>query len=72
MWPQRSRAWKARPVPSSWPDATPMAQVGRTVDGPLLTVRDRQMPVLPARGGTAGEDQPRSSVAATVTSSTRG
>jgi hypothetical protein len=24
MWPQQSRAWKARPVPSSWPDATPL------------------------------------------------
>jgi hypothetical protein len=46
-----SRAWKARPVPSSWPDATPMAQVRRTCVGPLLTVRDRQMPVLRARGG---------------------
>jgi hypothetical protein len=46
-----SRAWKARPIPSSWPDATPMAQVGRTVDGPLLTVRDRQLPVLRARRG---------------------
>jgi hypothetical protein len=51
VWPQRSRAWKARPVPSSWPDATPMAQVRPTCDGPLLTVRDRQLPVLRARRG---------------------
>jgi hypothetical protein len=49
MWPQRSRAWKARPVPSSWPDAPPMPQVRPTCDGPLLTVRDHQMPVLRAR-----------------------
>jgi len=45
------RAWKARPVPSSWPDATPMAQVTAACCRPLLTVSDRQMPVLRARGG---------------------
>ena len=51
MWPQRSRAWKARPVRSSRPDATPMAQVRAALDEPLLTVRDRQLPMLRARGG---------------------
>ena len=47
----RSRAWKARPGSPSTPDATPMAQVKPPCDRPLLTVRDRQMPVLRARGG---------------------
>jgi hypothetical protein len=46
-----SRAWKARPVVSSWPDAAPMPQVRRLRDRPLLTVRDRQMPMLRARRG---------------------
>jgi hypothetical protein len=41
-----------------------MARVGSVYDRPLLTVRDRQMPVLRARGGHADEDEPRSSVAA--------
>ena len=44
-------AWKARPVPSSWPDATPVAQVSPAGDRPLLSVGDRQMPVPRARGG---------------------
>ena len=46
-----SRAWKARPVPSSRPDATPMPQVRASWDRPLLTVSDRQMPMLRPRGG---------------------
>jgi hypothetical protein len=46
-----SRAWKARPVSVVRPDATPMAQVRPTCDGPLLTVGTRQAPVLRARGG---------------------
>jgi hypothetical protein len=46
-----SRAWKARPVPSPWPDATPMAQVKAGCCRPLLTVSDRQLPMLRARGG---------------------
>jgi hypothetical protein len=46
-----SRAWKARPVLSSGPDATPMPQVKASVDRPLLSVSDRQMPMLRARGG---------------------
>jgi hypothetical protein len=46
-----SRAWRARPVPSSRPDATPMPQVRSVCDRPFLTVSDRQMPVLRARGG---------------------
>jgi hypothetical protein len=49
--PQRSRAWKARPAPSSRPDATPMVQVRAYWNGPLLIMSDRQMPVLRARGG---------------------
>jgi hypothetical protein len=48
---RRLRAWKARPVPVVRPDATPMAQFRPACDGPVLTVRDRQMPVLRARGG---------------------
>ena len=46
-----SRAWKARPVPSYRPDPSPMPQVRPVRDRPLLTVRDRQMPVLRAGGG---------------------
>ena len=51
MWPQRSRAWKARPGSPLSRDPTPTAQVRLVRDRPLLTVRDRQMPVLRARGG---------------------
>ena len=51
VWPWRSRAWKARPVPSFRPDPRPMAQVRSVCNGPLLTVRDRQIPTLRARGG---------------------
>jgi hypothetical protein len=51
MWPRRSRAWKARPVPSFGPDAAPMPQVRPECDRPLLTVKDRQWPMLRARGG---------------------
>jgi hypothetical protein len=43
--------WKARPVPSSEPDASPLPQVRTSVDRPLLTVSDRQMLMLRARGG---------------------
>src|SRR5215211_468812 len=46
-----SRAWKARPVPWSWPDPAPLPQARVSVDRPLLTVSDRQMPMLRARGG---------------------
>jgi hypothetical protein len=51
VWPRPSRAWKARSVPSSWPDATPTPQVRTSWDRPLLPVSDRQMPVLRACGG---------------------
>jgi hypothetical protein len=51
MWPCRSGPWKARLLPVIRPDATPMPQVRPTCDGPLLSVRDRQMPVSRARGG---------------------
>jgi hypothetical protein len=46
-----SRAWKARPGSRLSRDPTPMAQVRSGRDRPLLTVRDRQMPMLRARGG---------------------
>jgi hypothetical protein len=51
MWPQWSPAWKARPVSSSWPDATPLPQLRASWDGPLLSVSNREMPGLRARGG---------------------
>src|SRR5512132_810999 len=50
-WIAESPAWKARPVLSSRPDGTPMAQVSPAGDRPLLSVGDRQLPVLRARGG---------------------
>jgi hypothetical protein len=46
-----SRAWKARPVPAFRPDATPMTQVRAACCRPLLSVSDRQLPMLRARGG---------------------
>jgi hypothetical protein len=46
-----SRAWKARPGSTFTPDASPMAQVRTACCRPLLTVSDRQMPMLRARGG---------------------
>jgi hypothetical protein len=50
------------------PDATPMPQVRPNCDGALLSVRDRQMPVLRHAEGTAGEDEAGSELAAMVTS----
>jgi hypothetical protein len=47
----RTRAWKARPGSPLSRDPTPMAQVRLVCDRPLLTVRDRQVPMLRARGG---------------------
>jgi hypothetical protein len=58
MWPQRSRPWKARPGSPLSRDPTPMAQVKSVCDGPLLTVRDRQLPMLRAAEGTACETNP--------------
>jgi hypothetical protein len=46
-----SRAWKARPFPSSGPVAALMPQVRASLDQPLLSVSDRQLPRLWARGG---------------------
>ena len=46
-----SRAWKARPGSPLSRDPTPMAQVRSVCDRPLLTVKDRQIPTLRARGG---------------------
>jgi hypothetical protein len=62
--PVRSRAWKVRPVPSSRPDATPMAQVRSGCDQTVVTMRDRQLPVLWHVEGTAapGELHPSGSV----------
>jgi hypothetical protein len=51
MWPQRSRAWKARPCTPLTPDGTPVPQVRPSRDGPLLTLTTRQVPMLRARGG---------------------
>jgi hypothetical protein len=51
MWPRSSRAWKARPGTHSMPGAMSMAQVRSSCSRPLLSVRDRQMPMLRARGG---------------------
>jgi hypothetical protein len=68
-----SRAWKARPGRPFTPDATPMAQLRPSCDRPLLTVRNRQARRCYGHAeGTAGEDDPGSGVAATVTSSTGG
>ena len=47
----RSRAWKARPDSPLSRDPAPVAQVRSLCDRPLLTVRDRQMPMVRARGG---------------------
>ena len=51
IWSQRSRAWKARPGSPSTRDASPMPQRSVSLDQPLLSVGDRWMPVLRARGG---------------------
>src|SRR5215218_2915822 len=51
MWPQRSRAWKARPGTPPSRDPTPMAQLRVFLDRPLLSVADRQGPMLRARRG---------------------
>jgi hypothetical protein len=51
MWPQQSRAWKARPGTPLSRDATPTAQVKALPDRPLLSVGDREGPLLRARGG---------------------
>jgi hypothetical protein len=49
--PWSSRAWKACPTRPSSRDAAPRAQVSSSADQPLLTVRNRQTPVLRAHGG---------------------
>jgi hypothetical protein len=46
-----SRAWKARPGGPFTADARPMAQLSDRLDRPLLSVGDRQEPLLRARGG---------------------
>jgi hypothetical protein len=46
-----SRAWKARPGTPLSRDATPMAQVKALLERPLLSVGDREGPLLRARGG---------------------
>ena len=47
---QGSRAWKTRPDSPLTPDASPLPQVRWSCGGPLLTVRNRQAPMLQARG----------------------
>jgi hypothetical protein len=51
VWPQRSRAWKARPGIRLSRDAWPFAQLSTPPHRPLLSVGDRQRPMLRARGG---------------------
>jgi hypothetical protein len=68
----RSRAWKAPPGSSSMPDARPMPQVRSSCSRPLLSVGDARCRCYGHAEGTAGEDQPPSSMAAMVTSSTGG
>jgi hypothetical protein len=46
-----SRAWKARPGTPFSRDATSIAQLSGSHDRPLLSVGDRQGPMLRARGG---------------------
>ena len=46
-----SRAWKARPGTPLTRDGTPMAQVKVLAERPLLSVGDREGPLLRARGG---------------------
>ena len=52
VWPRRSRAWKARPGAPLSRDVRLMAQLSASRPT-LLSVRDRQEPVLRAPGGTA-------------------
>jgi hypothetical protein len=51
MWPRWSQSWKARPGSPFMPDAPPVPQVSPSRHRPLLTVRDRPLPVLRVRGG---------------------
>jgi hypothetical protein len=58
LWPgcgpnvaQRSQAWKARPGIRLSRDAWPFAQLSTPPHRPLLSVGDRQRPMLRARGG---------------------
>jgi hypothetical protein len=46
-----ARARKARPGSPSTPDDSPMTQLSASPDRPLLSVGDRQGPMLRARGG---------------------
>jgi hypothetical protein len=46
-----SRAWKARPGTPLSRDATPTAQLSAPANRPLLSVGNRQRPLLRARGG---------------------
>jgi len=67
-----SRAWKARPSGPLSRDPTPMAQLKVSLDRPLLSVVDRQRPMLRARRGHGRRGRTRLCVAAMVTSSTGG
>jgi hypothetical protein len=65
MWPQHSRAGKARPGSQFTSNATPMAQLSASPDRPPLSVGDREDRCYGNAEGTAG-------VAVTVTRSTGG
>jgi hypothetical protein len=54
MWPQRSRAWKARPGTPLSRGPAPLARLSAPRDRPLLSVRDR---CYGHAEGTAGEDE---------------
>jgi hypothetical protein len=51
MWPSGPELGRRVPARRPGPDAPPMTQVRSGRDRPLLTVRDRQLPLLRARGG---------------------
>src|SRR5215218_5699937 len=57
MWPRRSRAWKARPGGLLNRNAAPMAQLRAAPDRPLLSVGDRWVPLLRARGGHGWQER---------------
>jgi hypothetical protein len=54
MWPARPEVGRRVRCRLPWPDATPLPQVRASVDRPLLTVSDRQMPVAGHAGAGRG------------------
>jgi len=51
MWPHQVPSLEGVSGPSFGPDSAPLLQVKASMDRPWLTVSDRQMPMLRARGG---------------------